>query len=130
MIPKYKRSIKDSVKTSNKLGEYPTSQEDLIIWPDGIYCDASELSEYSYKSDDYLRIPYSYTTVYGLVDLAIEAGIDPCDIHNYFCGGELKREPRDLLGEIENLHKLIYTYRNRERKLMATLFDLEDLNRE
>lgn len=31
--------------------------DDICIWPDDTYCDGSELSQMSYMSDDYIRIP-------------------------------------------------------------------------
>ena len=35
--------------------------EDYIVWPDDDYCLACELSGYSHKSDDYIRVSYSTT---------------------------------------------------------------------
>ena len=33
--------------------------DDLCVWPDGTYCPASELPDFSHMSDDYVRIPYA-----------------------------------------------------------------------
>jgi hypothetical protein len=34
------------------------STHDLIVWPDDTFCFAEELEEFSWKSDDYERIPF------------------------------------------------------------------------
>ena len=36
----------------------PPSGEDLIVWPDGTKCFASELHEFTWMSDDYERIAF------------------------------------------------------------------------
>jgi len=33
--------------------------DDLIVWPDGTMCFASELDEYQHMSDDFERVAYS-----------------------------------------------------------------------
>ena len=32
--------------------------EDIILWPDGIWCYRHELAEYGWLSDDYIVIEY------------------------------------------------------------------------
>lgn len=32
--------------------------DDLCVWPDGTYCNRSELSEMTHMSDDFVIIPY------------------------------------------------------------------------
>ena len=35
----------------------PTSDDDLILWPDGTWCFRSDLPMYSHMSDDYTVVP-------------------------------------------------------------------------
>ena len=34
------------------------SAEDIFLWPDGVWCFRSDLSEYQYKSDDFEVVPF------------------------------------------------------------------------
>ncbi len=31
---------------------------DYCVWPDGTTCEANDLCEYAWKSDDFIRIPF------------------------------------------------------------------------
>ena len=32
--------------------------EDVILWPDGVWCYRHEMTDYTYKSDDYVVLEY------------------------------------------------------------------------
>jgi hypothetical protein len=33
------------------------SSEDILLWPDGYWCFASDLDDHAHRSDDFERIP-------------------------------------------------------------------------
>ena len=45
------------IKALNNLLTEPKSSDDLLLWPDGTWCEARDIDQYAHMSDDYERIP-------------------------------------------------------------------------
>jgi hypothetical protein len=46
----------------------PISDEDVMFWPDGIWCYREELCQMSHKSDDFEVIPYGTPRYWDIVN--------------------------------------------------------------